>query len=280
MTMSLALRKRNVVGMLGTVVFALLATTGTHAYVGQNPYAVEMHAPSGAVRCDGQAQVTATVRSVETGVVVPGQAVLWDFKSNVSSGDRVAPRRTVTDENGKTTVTVTFGAAEGRRTVRAMIANWPNTTKVTCAGGVPNPTPRPTPSPTPRPTRSPTPRPTAEAPSPGAPTGNPQPTAVASEQPAASATPAPSALSTLPPASSSAPPATDGVAAETPGATPDSGTGPTDQPSHGAVATAPSDAGQPPTVLQSSGFDFLIPGLLGLVGIVAVTSGVLVFRRR
>lgn len=148
------------------VVAALTPLSSINAYVGQNPYSVSFDGPSGVVSCASSPDVTATVREAETGQLVSGQQIRWDIKRGQSSADSVNPRTTVTDQNGKSTVTVRFGPVEGERTVRATIATWPATLRITCRGGgavtPPPPTdpPGPTPTPTDRPTNTPTATPT------------------------------------------------------------------------------------------------------------------------
>ncbi len=123
------------------LVFAGLFARGAEAYIGQNPYAVHLDGPAGVVSCQSQVVITATVRDAETGVLVSHQAVEWDIKVSLSPGDRLSDRSTVTGADGKTSVTLSFGPAEGTRTVRATISTFPATIDVTCRGGVPAPTP-------------------------------------------------------------------------------------------------------------------------------------------
>jgi len=287
----LTARTRLLVGTLSALVFVLISIASVHAYIGQNPYIVEMQGPSGAVQCDGEAKVTATVRDAESGVLVPGQAVHWDFKTRLASGDAVKPATTVTDENGQTSVIVTFGPVEGRRTVRAMIANWPTTTTVTCQGGVsatPSPSPSPTrsstpsptrsstPTPTPSPTSPPTPPPTAGATNSSSATGSPSlpPSASPGQQPDPE-TPSPSLASPNGSAGPATAAPTQTIAASgeaAPATSPPSPSGST-QPSSAIAGETPVPALTGPSNPELPGLRIDFP-TIALLGIVALEAGV------
>src|SRR6187551_3510423 len=115
---------------------ALFLAAQVSGYIGQNPYNVDMKASPSNPRCDEDVLVTVTVRDAESGVLVAEQRVEWDFKKTAASGDSVSPKVTFTDENGKTSATVSFGNAEDKRTVRVKIATWPTTLGISCTGGV------------------------------------------------------------------------------------------------------------------------------------------------
>lgn len=233
------INRRHAAALLLVVSFLVVPFAASHAYVGQNPYVVHLDGPSGIVRCDSSAVITATVRNAETGEVVAGQEVIWDVKVPRSPGDSVSPTRSVTNDRGKTSTTLRFGAAEGERTVRATIATWPATIDVTCQGGVP--TPSPMPPPTPSPSATPTATPTASPTEPSTPTPTPPPnlvtptatllqptgpgeTGVPSTTPGLSESPTPSPTSTTPRSTlvgaSTAPPASP--ATQAPGEPPGS----------------------------------------------------------
>ena len=286
--------------LLAGLIPALFMVAQVQGYVGQNPYVVDMSVSAGTVRCDGQVRIVATVRDSETGVLVPGQRVLWDFKKRLAAGDSVKPASTVTDEKGQTTVTVTFGNAEGNRVVRAMIASWPNTTQVSCAGGVTQPTPSPTPTPTPTrtpgptptrtPTRTPTTRPTqtptttpTRTPAPGAtstPTTAATPTTQASETPGSIL---PSESPTVAPAS---PTASVDVATPVASAAPTGTLAPQASPADPGTSTLPTavPAATPtfiaPDLSPAPAMGVTTFGLVGLVGLVVGIATYVLTRKR
>ena len=271
------------IGGFFALLFALLPLAGTFAYVGQNPYVVQMRGPNGPVRCDETASVTATVTDVASGNLVPGQAVKWDFKNSPSGGDKVTPKTSVTDNNAKTTVTVSFGPVEGQRTVRATIASWPTTIKVTCQGGVapPNPTPTPTRRPTPTPDDTPkpprTPNPTETQPSEPSPNASP----ATSASPAAS--PSPAAASPTPTVSIATPGTTVAPSTVSPVDTPSATESPdVAQPSSqpGSVPVPTMTPFVPQPVAQAPAMGLTTFGLIGLVGLVTGAVTFLLLRKR
>jgi hypothetical protein len=155
--------------------------------------------------------------------------------------------------------------------VRATIATWPTTTRVSCAGGVANPTARPTP------------RPTADGPDPNGPTNNPQqPTSAPSDEPLPTSRPGAAATSG-PQATSVA------VAGETPLASLPAASLPvasqrvvtTEPPTVGSIATpAPGSSGTPGAVVQPAGLGLLPIGLIGLVAAGVGGAAFLYLRRR
>lgn len=187
-------RRLLIVALVPMAVFFALLIPGVSGYVGQNPYAVTMEGPSGAVSCQSDAVITATVRGADDGKVVVGQSVDWDIKASPSADDRVSPRTSITDNHGKARVTLSFGPVDGERIVRARIATWPATIHVSCTGATSTPTPTPTPTSTPTHAPTPTPTPTPTATATPSPTEPPTPTT-----PTVTATPVPTTTVTLAP---------------------------------------------------------------------------------
>ena len=248
------------------------------AYVGQNPYIVHLGGPSGNVRCDAQPRITATVRAFDTGALVAGQVITWDMQQSPTTGDSVSPTRTVTDSNGKAVVNLSFGPAEGERTVRAIIIpGWPETITVTCRGSVvtPPPTIAPTPTPqsttpplTPKPSDNLTPAPSTVS-SPSIPTASP-----ATSQPSNTGQPtmsvgvptgAPGEVATPSPLSSETP--NGSATPSSPGPSP-------------AEALPSNSPGVTPPGQPSSSLDLVPIGLLGLVGAGVAGAAAFLFLRR
>ena len=267
--------RRSLALSLVALIAALLFAAQVYAYTGQNPYIVDMKASDNNPRCDAQIEVTVTVRDAESGVLVAEQGVQWDFKKKAAPGDSVKPGFTVTDENGRSSATVQFGNAEGKRTVRVNIATWPTTLAISCTGGV-TATPPPTPKPTPKPTLEPTARPPSNAtatPGPGQhqPSTSPGATAEVTAQPTSATTPAPVAT----PLAVSTPAAT----APAPGTTevpPPSSAAPTSS----AVALATPSTGAPAAATSAPSMGLATFGLIGLIGLVVGGATFFYLRRR
>ncbi|MFN8619342.1 MAG: ABC transporter substrate-binding protein [Chloroflexota bacterium] len=138
------------------------------AYGGAAPYLVKVSGPRGAVDCGTSVRLTTTVVGIENGQPVVEQYVRWKVDRG-SSSDQLSSRQTITDRNGRTSVTLDLASTDGDRRITATAAGIPGraTIKVDC----PNPTPRPTPRATTRPIVRATPRPTVR------PTRKPRPTA-------------------------------------------------------------------------------------------------------
>jgi hypothetical protein len=259
---------------LATLLLCLMPVAGVVAYLGQNPYAVQLKASDKEASCADEVTITATVRSSETGALIAGQTVNWDFKVSVSDDDELSAQRTVTNENGKTKVTVSFGPVEGSRTVRATIASWPATIKISCQGGLP--TPAPTPQATPKPTPQATPKPNA-TPTASHPSVNP---------PSASPTPSPSATPTTPPTTTPGQTATPSPeVTPTPSLAPSATDAPTSPPTAPATSapTVTPAATPDATALPADPDTTLTAGLapvLFIVLVVAGLGGLLVFARR
>jgi hypothetical protein len=258
----------------------MLVSVGlAHAYVGQNPYIVHLDASSRQARCDSQVQITATVRDAETGNLVQQQSVDWDLKVSRSPGDSVFPARTITNEQGQATTTLRFGLAEGERTVRATIREWPATIDVSCQGGVPvaTPTPQSTPRPTATATTAPTSTSTARPPE----SVTPSPPVTATETPGVdpSGTPigtqVPSQTPTPSPVSSSQP-------GQSPVASPDVlPTGADGLPVTAAPSSAPSARpASPGSVSTPSTPDMASLAVLALIAAGLAALGFVVVRRR
>lgn len=176
-------------------VFFALLVPHVAGYVDQNPFAVTMEGPAGAVSCQSEADITATVRDATTAQPVAGQAVEWDIKASPSTNDRLSDRTTITNAQGKTKVTLFFGPVDGERIVRAKIAFWPATIHVSCTGATaPTPTPTSTGTPTPSPTQAPTPT----APPSGPATAEPTPTVTGVPETPGASSPPPTAATTSP----------------------------------------------------------------------------------
>lgn len=181
---------------------ALSAVTAS-AYVGQNPYVVHLAGPSGSVRCDSTVTITATIRTAATGGLAAGQQVIWDVPASPSGADWVSPRTVLSDAHGQAATTLTFGPAEGQRTVQARIADWPATIKVTCQGGVSLSTSKPTASA--RPITSPTaPTPATPLPTPDVPATDP-PASLGAPDSSTRPPQSPAVIATLQPGTSAQP---------------------------------------------------------------------------
>jgi hypothetical protein len=127
------------------VTAAWLLTSNVAAYIGQNPYDVHLSGPSGKVSCSRDVVLTASVRDSSSHKAVAHQTVKWDVRQSPSSADRLSRTSTSTASDGKTSVTLSFGSAEGARTIRASVAGFGTNLVVRCSGAA-----RPGPTPTPR----------------------------------------------------------------------------------------------------------------------------------
>jgi LPXTG-site transpeptidase (sortase) family protein len=122
----------------GVLLTALLVggSVATVGYIEQSIVSVRLSAPN-VVRCDRGATIKARVTSNRTGDPIRGQIVNWAVERAQSSGDGLDATSTLTDRRGRTSVTLTFGPAEGRRTISASAGNTSPTISVRCAGGLP-----------------------------------------------------------------------------------------------------------------------------------------------
>jgi hypothetical protein len=154
-------------GILVAIVAGLtsLLTTPVAAYIGQSPYDVNLNGPSGTVPCSRDVTITASVRNVSNHKAVGGQVVKWSLTQSQSSRDRLSRSSGTTGGDGKTSVTLSFGSAQGARQVQATVAAFKYKLIVKCSGASgPGPAPAPKPPapkpPAPKPVTHPAPRPT------------------------------------------------------------------------------------------------------------------------
>jgi hypothetical protein len=170
------MRKTMLWAALVGVALGILPFGTAVAYIGENPYLVNLDAPR-EVACGESVTITARVRSSDTSDPAVQQIVLWDLKETMSPEDSLTPAETVTNDDGETSAVLSFGEVSGERTVRVEIATWPTTIRVSCVGSIAVASPSAGPSPSASPTAAPSATPSA------APTVVPSPTP--------SATPAP-----------------------------------------------------------------------------------------
>jgi LPXTG-site transpeptidase (sortase) family protein len=116
---------------------ALAGAVATIGYVGQAQVQIKLSGPSGAVKCNRSATISAKVVSAKTGRPVPNQNVTWSLSQSQSSGDRLSASRTTTNRKGVTGVTLSFGPVAGARTVTATVTVSSPSVTVRCAGGLP-----------------------------------------------------------------------------------------------------------------------------------------------
>lgn len=127
------------VAMALTVGSALSAV----GYIEQSQIQVLLSGPSGAVRCDRAATLTAKVVGNKDGKPVRNQLVRWSLAGSQSGGDGLTAGSTVTNSRGVTSVSLVFGPVTGARTVRASASNVAPAVTVRCAGGLPRTAPMP-----------------------------------------------------------------------------------------------------------------------------------------
>jgi hypothetical protein len=277
--------RRVVAGLIVAGVALAVPALTVVAYNKTNPFVVTFDKqPSGTVSCTADVLITATFVGVETGQPGgPGVPVTWNIKKSPSAEDTVTPATSTTDAQGRVSTTLSFGPAEGQRTVRAIAAGFPNTTTVSCAGGVATPTPSPTPTATATPTTTPTQGPTST------PTATPTATNTADgATPTPSATPggsgsiapstavAPSALpSAVPPTLATTSPEPSASASEAPSEAP------TTAASAGSDASPqPSPPVSPDGPAVTSNVDLFVPAVLIGVLVVGGSAAFVLMRRR
>jgi LPXTG-site transpeptidase (sortase) family protein len=134
---------RAVLAALASALLVLGGTGGSLGYIGQTQIRVQLSGPSGVVKCDRSVSITATVRSTKSGKPIRNQAVSWRITQSQSRGDRLSAGRTVTNRQGKTSVSLSFGPVAGARKVRANVAGVSPSITVRCAGGLPKTSTRP-----------------------------------------------------------------------------------------------------------------------------------------
>lgn len=133
-------RLRGLVLAMGLL--AALPLADTSAYINQPPVQILLSGPSGVVRCGEPVTIRATVVGTATGNPVKSQIVTWDLVQAQSPADRLSARRTLTNARGRTSVTLTFGPVAGPRLVSATVTIVSPTISVSCAGGLPQTSPR------------------------------------------------------------------------------------------------------------------------------------------
>ncbi len=108
--------------LLAAVVTLALGVGSTIAVVGytsQTNIQIQLSGPSGTVRCDRTATISAKIVGLKNGKPVPNQIVNWSQTLSQSSADGLTARSTVTDSRGRTSVVLVFGPVVGPRTVEA-----------------------------------------------------------------------------------------------------------------------------------------------------------------
>jgi LPXTG-site transpeptidase (sortase) family protein len=133
--------------LLIAAVAAVALTVGTAltavGYIEQSQIQVLLSGPSGAVRCDRAATITAKVVSTKTGKPVRNQLVRWSLGGAQSSADGLTAGSTVTNKSGTTRVKLVFGPVAGARKVVASASKVNPGITVRCAGGLPATAPIP-----------------------------------------------------------------------------------------------------------------------------------------
>ena len=160
-------------------------------------------------------------------------------------------------------------AIEGRTTLRIGPEPTPEPTPTPTPEPTPTPTPEPTPTPTPEPTPTPTPEPT--------PTPTPEPTPTPTPEPTPAPTPEPTPTPTSEPTTAPTPEATP---TPTPEATPAPTPEPTSTPAAEPTPTPEPVPSGPEESGPSGGVPGWVPALLIGLAIVALISGLIIFRRR
>lgn len=115
------------------------------AYIDQSQIQVLLSGPSGAVRCDRAATITAKAVSTKTGKPVRNQLVRWSLPRSQSGRDGLSAKSTATNKSGQARVRLSFGPVAGARTVRAKASKVSPAITVRCAGGLPRTAPLPPP---------------------------------------------------------------------------------------------------------------------------------------
>jgi hypothetical protein len=125
--------------LFATLLLVLAIAPSAAAYEGEGTFRITLSGPSGAVRCDKSALINLTARLTRGGQPAVGESVTWSLRNSPSRRDRLSDTHTTTNGRGKSSVRLTFGLVEGRRTVVASMANGDSTARITvrCAGGLP-----------------------------------------------------------------------------------------------------------------------------------------------
>lgn len=132
------------------LVFLVVATALTlgaaltaSAYIDQTNLQIILSGPSGTVKCNRSATISAKVVGTKNGKPVRNQLVRWSLSGSQSSGDGISSGSTVTDRRGRTSIRVSFGPVAGARRVTASASNVSPSVTVRCAGGLPRTAPVP-----------------------------------------------------------------------------------------------------------------------------------------
>jgi LPXTG-site transpeptidase (sortase) family protein len=120
-----------------TLALGVGSTNAVVGYTSQTNIQVQLSGPSGTVRCDRTATISAKIVGLKNGKPVPNQIVNWSQTQSQSSADGLTARSTVTDSKGRTSVDLVFGPVVGPRTVEALASNAGANITVRCAGGLP-----------------------------------------------------------------------------------------------------------------------------------------------
>ena len=112
-------------------------TLSVSGYVEQVNIRVALSGPSGTVRCDRTATISAKVTSLTDGKPVANQIVRWSLTVPQSSADGAHRRAHRHRRQGRTSVKLVFGPAVGPRSVQALAGVAGSNITVRCAGGLP-----------------------------------------------------------------------------------------------------------------------------------------------
>ena len=97
-------------GLLGGLLLALVATATVFAYAGQVSATVEASGPSGEIACNTPITITARVQDMK-GVAIEGQSAVWSFMSGDMAGDKILETNTIANSSGVATTQVVLGCA-------------------------------------------------------------------------------------------------------------------------------------------------------------------------
>ena len=112
-------------------------------YIEQSQIQVILSGPGGTTKCNRSATISARVVSTRTGRPVHNQLVRWSLAGAQSGGDGLSAGSTVTNRQGRTSVSLRFGPVAGARTIRVSATNVSPSVTVRCAGGLPRTAPVP-----------------------------------------------------------------------------------------------------------------------------------------
>ena len=131
--------RRSISLLLSTVVLLLMVvggTTSTVGYIQQTQISISISGPN-VVKCNRSAAISARVVSNKNGKPVRNQLVTWSLSAGRSGADGLGARSTVTNRNGRTGTTLSFGPVAGPRTVTATATRSSAKITIRCAGGLP-----------------------------------------------------------------------------------------------------------------------------------------------